>query len=68
MSDTFQPGEMVRLKSGGPTMTVVHEQSPGRLFCQWFTAAKELKDDFFDGHLLLRVTPAERDLTNLPPR
>lgn len=39
MADGFKPGDVVRLKSGGPKMTVA-EIREGRVLCQWFTGDK----------------------------
>ncbi len=32
----FQPGETVRLKSGGPLMTVQWLGNDGNVWCEWF--------------------------------
>jgi uncharacterized protein YodC (DUF2158 family) len=34
--ETFQPGDVVRLKGGGPKMTVSAVQTSGTLSCRWF--------------------------------
>ena len=39
MTPQFKPGDIVRLKSGGPAMTVSSEESGGAFLCQWFDAA-----------------------------
>ena len=37
----FKPGDVVRLKSGGPNMTVTGRHSEtGRILCQWFVGTK----------------------------
>jgi uncharacterized protein YodC (DUF2158 family) len=41
MPISFQPGNVVQLKSGGPVMTVVGEYlvmgvSTGQVYCEWF--------------------------------
>lgn len=36
---TFKPGDVVRLKSGGPNMTVSFEEDDS-VACQWFSGAK----------------------------
>lgn len=43
----FKPGEKVRLKSGGPAMTVEEIASNGRVVCQWFDKDKNLRDGMF---------------------
>ena len=32
----FKPGQVVRLKSGGPIMTVEGDDMAGRVICTWF--------------------------------
>ena len=32
----MKPGDVVRLKSGGPAMTVAIVQGNGHLWCEWF--------------------------------
>lgn len=50
MADTFNPGDRVRLKSGGPEMTVVKFGKftlvEGYL-CQWFDAKSTLQSEVF---------------------
>lgn len=36
MSETFGLGDVVRLKSGGPAMTVNEKAQAGGLVCVWF--------------------------------
>jgi uncharacterized protein YodC (DUF2158 family) len=36
MDESFKPGDVVQLNSGGPRMTVVAVQSDGTLRCIWF--------------------------------
>jgi len=39
MATKFSPGDTVRLKSGGPVMTVMGDaQNPPNLLCKWFTS------------------------------
>lgn len=45
MSDAFQPGDTVQLKSGGPIMTIdqIGQRSGGggpAAWCQWFEKTK----------------------------
>jgi uncharacterized protein YodC (DUF2158 family) len=55
MSDTFQPGEMVELKSGGPDMTVEAIQ-PNLVCCIWFVGA-DVKRGQFPPAALKKVSP-----------
>jgi uncharacterized protein YodC (DUF2158 family) len=48
----FAVGDVVRLKSGGPKMTV-EEVSPGGVNCSWFE--KERRTDRFNPAMLVRV-------------
>ena len=45
--DNFQEGDVVRLKSGGPGMTIKQIRDNGELFCQWFDG-NNVKDDYFN--------------------
>lgn len=59
---TFQPGDVVGLKSGGPGMTVRDtwtdtEGRPGST-CQWFTAGEELREAGFANGMLEKRQPA----------
>lgn len=36
MSNGFQAGDTVQLKSGGPRMTVSEILDNGRVYCEWF--------------------------------
>ena len=38
-SDSTKLGDVVRLKSGGPAMTVTYISDEGKLQCEWFTDA-----------------------------
>ena len=42
----FQVGDVVKLKSGGPEMTVQDEDESGEYHCQWF-AGKKLASGWF---------------------
>jgi uncharacterized protein YodC (DUF2158 family) len=44
---TFKVGETVRLKSGGPLMTVVEARSDGTIFVSWFNKDEDKKSDHF---------------------
>jgi len=52
-SEQFKSGAVVRLKSGGPNMTVVGvESSTGRLVCKWFDGNKVSTGAFFSFELI----------------
>lgn len=62
MGEQFKPGDVVRLKSGGPKMTVVKFGSyrMGTLdgyLCQWFDTKGDLKSDVFTEEMLETVAP-----------
>lgn len=47
----IKPGDVVRLKSGGPPMTVNAALDGGAFWCQWFDGTKALAEAF-PGHSL----------------
>lgn len=47
----FTPGDVVRLKSGGPKMTVLETQSSA-VTCKWFDRNGKLHSDGFETALL----------------
>ena len=49
---SFQIGEVVQLKSGGPKMTVSETNDAGMVMCTWFDPKKVLKKEAFDQSLL----------------
>ena len=54
MAAKFKPGDIVRLKSGGPDMTVerVHDTREGAsYFCSWFAGAKDNHKGFQEAAL-----------------
>jgi len=53
VGNTFKVGEIVRLKSGGPDMTVrIAPEPPAKVYtCQWF-AGKKLEQGTFPGDSL----------------
>lgn len=47
MSDSrFNTGDVVRLKSGGPWMTVGGGAPPGGVHCQWFEGTSLMQGNF----------------------
>jgi uncharacterized protein YodC (DUF2158 family) len=44
--EEFKAGDLVQLKSGGPTMTVKTAHADGLLFCQWFVGTTLSSDNF----------------------
>lgn len=60
----IKAGSIVKLKSGGPTMT--SEEDPdqeGRVNCQWFNASKKLEVHRFPLSSLVIVEESEITLT-----
>jgi uncharacterized protein YodC (DUF2158 family) len=50
MTDAFQTGDKVILKSGGPVMVVSrveNDEAGTHVFCDWFTKAHALKQGHF---------------------
>ncbi|MFC1626419.1 YodC family protein [Pseudomonadota bacterium] len=64
MNNTFDIGEIVKLKSGGPEMTVkkvntnMREEFSGNYQCQWF-AGKKLDSGVFPQESLVAVATEE---------
>ena len=55
----FKPGDVVRLKSGGQTMTVKHigtPRDPEAVYCEWFTGPKPEGYEFTTTSLELMTT------------
>jgi uncharacterized protein YodC (DUF2158 family) len=48
MSDenTWKPGDIVQVKSGGPAMTVAGDDTLGRVICEWFDGKVRCSDAF----------------------
>lgn len=51
MADELKPGDVVRLKSGGPKMTV-SKIDGSRLWCEWFDDKNKHDGRYFEAHLL----------------
>lgn len=57
--NTFQKGDVVQLKSGGPKMTVV-DTSDGRVDCCWFKGDQSTPEHYcFDAVTLEKVEPSK---------
>jgi uncharacterized protein YodC (DUF2158 family) len=57
--DKFKVGDIVRLKSGGPAMTVQGEATNGDVSCVWFAHAEALRSNTFPPLTLERQERAE---------
>ena len=58
MTSSFNPGDVVNLKSGGPNMTVVTlTENPARVMCEWFPNADSVKRYSFPSESLERYVP-----------
>ena len=55
----FAPGDLVRLKSGGPTMTVVSVAEDGACTCAWFRHNRMYEGSFVE----VALEPAEGPTT-----
>lgn len=44
---SFQAGDVVQLKSGGPLMTVVETNDPGMVSCIWFNSENVVQEKAF---------------------
>ena len=49
--EQIKEGDVVQLKSGGPSMTVESIEENGYLYCQWFTD-KKLRGETFNPNSL----------------
>jgi len=56
--DNLQVGDVVQLKSGGPTMTV-NQITSGTAYCQWFDKDGALKNGGFQPQQLKKAEPQE---------
>lgn len=61
--DEFKPGDLVKLKSGGPAMTVESvDRKEGGFVCLWFTDG-ELDSDTFVSAVLVMISPEDIPMT-----
>jgi uncharacterized protein YodC (DUF2158 family) len=55
----FKTGDQVRLKSGGPDMTVSEIASTAGIRCHWF-GGKKLEHGFFQADELVKIEPGDK--------
>lgn len=59
----FKPGDLVKLKSGGPAMTIESvDRKEGGFVCLWFTDG-ELDSDTFVSAVLVMISPEDISMT-----
>lgn len=51
---SFQVGDIVRLNSGGPWMTVTSVSREGQVYCVWFPSDDASKRDHFPPQALIK--------------
>lgn len=61
MASIFSPGDVVRLKSGGPEMTVKAADNPAEVECQWFNG-KDNKEAWFPETSLEKVNQGPKTI------
>lgn len=57
MAETVKSGDTVKLKSGGPTMTIGREGADGTWELFWFVSGGELKSAYFPPEALTPTSP-----------
>jgi uncharacterized protein YodC (DUF2158 family) len=57
-SHQWKPGDIVGVKSGGPSMTVARVQSE-KVFCEWFDGQNPMNGEFTPAVLEARLSQAE---------
>jgi uncharacterized protein YodC (DUF2158 family) len=57
--EDFNVGDVVRLKSGGPNMTV-NNASSSMIMCTWFDSSNVYHHRYFNQGALEKVAPAEK--------
>ncbi|HLO60933.1 MAG TPA: DUF2158 domain-containing protein [Bacteroidales bacterium] len=57
MSQIFKSGDVVKLKSGGPDMTVENYVTDDKVTCVWFDSKNNYNDGDFQQDLLKKVVP-----------
>jgi len=70
MSTTYNPGDVVQLRSGGPLMTVSRVASPNFVYLIYYNTVTGTFDQFFttDGSLKLATSAPEIPRTGSRPR
>jgi uncharacterized protein YodC (DUF2158 family) len=58
---SFNIGDVVRLKSGSPLMTVTSEYNPKAIQCEWFERHQAYKQNFPEGALIINKEPTTTD-------
>jgi uncharacterized protein YodC (DUF2158 family) len=61
--EAFKKGDVVRLKSGGPWMTIVSVEG-NTAECQWFDEKQVVKNDEFEFELLMKRDDTPRRVHN----
>lgn len=61
MSTQYDQGDVVRLKSGGPKMTVREEKQDGKILCSWFDRNGKLHSEAFPAQLVEAFISRDRD-------
>jgi uncharacterized protein YodC (DUF2158 family) len=59
-NEEYEVGDVVRLRSGGPEMTVKKVQDSGWIECMWFTKERSLGQASFPKKTVVRVNVAPR--------
>lgn len=54
----FNDGDVVKLKSGGPNMTVSFTREDGQVWCVWFVGTKKNEAEFPEKSLMKYEAPA----------
>ena len=66
MATGFKRGDVVRLKSDGPHMTVTEVSgSDGEVTCQWFSKSGVLQTNIFERILLEQVVSPQQNVSAL---
>jgi len=66
VTDAFQPGDLVQLKSGGPIMTVDEIPKYGGVRASWFAYGKRHKENFEALSLQQAAPPRARPFGTRP--